>query len=67
MNRSPSNTLCSSSVLIAIVASALPATVHAQAFPSQSIRMVVAFPAGADPLGSPVGVGTLRIYENTYW
>jgi len=28
---------------------------------------VVAFPAGADPLGSPVGVGTLRIYENTYW
>ena len=46
MNRSPSNTLCSSSVLIAIVASALPATVHAQAFPSQSIRMVVAFPAG---------------------
>ena len=28
---------------------------------------VVAFPAGADPLASPVGVGTLRIYENTYW
>ncbi len=28
---------------------------------------VVVFPAGADPLGSPVGVGTLRIYENTYW
>ena len=28
---------------------------------------VVAFPAGAVPLGSPVGVGTLRIYENTYW
>lgn len=46
MNRSPSNTLCSSAVLVAIVASALPATVHAQAFPSQSIRMVVAFPAG---------------------
>ncbi|MEI6318096.1 MAG: tripartite tricarboxylate transporter substrate binding protein [Pseudomonadota bacterium] len=46
MNRSQSNTLCSSAVLVAIVASALPATVHAQAFPSQSIRMVVAFPAG---------------------
>lgn len=28
---------------------------------------VVAYPAGPDPLGSPVGVGTLRIYENTYW
>jgi len=27
---------------------------------------VVAYPAGPDPLGSPVGVGTLRIYENTY-
>ena len=28
---------------------------------------VVAYPAGPDPLGSPVGVATLRIYENTYW
>jgi hypothetical protein len=28
---------------------------------------VVAYPAGPDPLGSPVGVGTLRIYESTYW
>lgn len=38
--------------------------------PSQSdtyLFQVVAYPAGPDPLGSPVGVGTLRIYENTYW
>jgi hypothetical protein len=28
---------------------------------------VVAYPAGPEPLGSPVGVATLRIYENTYW
>jgi len=28
---------------------------------------VVAFPAGPDPQGSPVGVATLRIYQNTYW
>lgn len=28
---------------------------------------VVAYPAGPDPQGSPVGVATLRIYENTYW
>ena len=28
---------------------------------------VVAYPAGPDPVGSPVGVATLRIYENTYW
>jgi tripartite-type tricarboxylate transporter receptor subunit TctC len=46
MNRSPSNTRRSCAVLIAMVAAALPGTVHAQAFPSQSIRMVVAFPAG---------------------
>lgn len=38
--------------------------------PNQSdtyLFQVVAYPAGPDPLGSPVGVGTLRIYENTYW
>jgi tripartite-type tricarboxylate transporter receptor subunit TctC len=46
MNRSPSNTRRSRAVLIAMVASSLPGIVHAQAFPSQSIRMVVAFPAG---------------------
>ena len=46
MNRSPSKPLCSRAVMIAMVASALPGIVHAQAFPSQSIRMVVAFPAG---------------------
>lgn len=28
---------------------------------------VEAFPAGPNPVGSPVGVGTLRIYQNTYW
>lgn len=28
---------------------------------------VMAFPAGPDPQGSPVGVATLRIYQNTYW
>ena len=28
---------------------------------------VVAYPAGPDPQGSPVGVATLRIYQNTYW
>jgi hypothetical protein len=28
---------------------------------------VVAYPAGPDPQGSPVGVGTLRIYQSTYW
>lgn len=46
MNRSPSNTLCSHTVMVAMVAAALPGIVYAQAFPSQSIRMVVAFPAG---------------------
>jgi hypothetical protein len=28
---------------------------------------VVAFPAGPDPVASPVGVGTLRIYQPTDW
>ena len=28
---------------------------------------VVAYPAGPDPQGSPVGIGTLRIYQNTAW
>lgn len=28
---------------------------------------VEAFPAGPNPVGSAVGVGTLRIYQNTYW
>ena len=28
---------------------------------------VVAYPAGPDPQGSPVGIGTLRIYQTTTW
>ena len=28
---------------------------------------VAAFPDGPNPVSSPVGIGTLRIYENTYW
>lgn len=28
---------------------------------------VVAYPSGPNPVGSPVGVGTLRIYQYSYW
>jgi hypothetical protein len=28
---------------------------------------VEAYPAGPNPVASPVGIGTLRIYQNTYW
>jgi hypothetical protein len=28
---------------------------------------VLAWPAGPDPVASPVGVGTLRIYDPTPW
>lgn len=28
---------------------------------------VVALPAGPDPIPSPVGVGTLRLYQSTFW